>query len=499
MAQRGEMAEVELLEHDDETLPTVDDVDRARGALRARVRGVLSWARRHRVVTAALAGALVVAIVLPVTVSARDAQERAARFAAQPRVLAPMEQAPQIAWQSSEAARGSGWVQEDRLWVRGDVLVGWEHGTSWVQSLRAVDARTGDPLWTAELGTSPEVTNQEGVSVQDPTWCRAPEAEVVVCMVAEGWTTSEGIATQVDGVDVAPRVDVQPTSLRLRAFDVADGSVVLDRPVAQEASFVTRGADVVLAQTPDPDAGPSTVERLDPATGASRWTASMPRGDGAVGMTYAMVRTLDGTIALSWRGSTQLFTEDGEPSERYGTDQLGEMRGRVWTFGGGIRDAETGRSIGRPESYPAWITTDDGSAPDLLLVQDDTTLRALDVTTGDTAWKVPVPIYASATLLIADGAVAMLVNGALEVRDLRTGTSLWRLSTRDLRGESMVTDGRHLIVLTPGHRRNVTAFGLRDGRLAWNVEPPTSIESLAVVDHRLFGSGGESWVAFEQG
>ena len=111
------------------------------------------------------------------------------------------------------------------------------------------------------------------------------------------------------------------------------------------------------------------------------------------------------------------------------------MRGRVWTFGGGIRDAETGRRIGGPESYPAWITTDDGSAPDLLLLQVDTSLRALDVTTGDTAWKVPVPSLRVRDVADRRRSVAMLVNGALEVRDLRTGTSLWRLSTRDLRGE----------------------------------------------------------------
>jgi outer membrane protein assembly factor BamB len=501
--RRDGMQQVELLEHDEQDAhASGDEVDRARRAAGARARAGWEWVRDHRRRTTAVVAVVVVAIVVPVAVSgvvsARAEQARVARLAEMPDVLVPLAQAPQITWQSDAAMGLAALNLPGHAWIRDGVLVVWDQGSE-AESLHAVDARTGDPLWETVLTTRPETGGQDGVSIHDPTTCTAPASGVVVCLVADGWTTSQGIETRVDGVDAGPGTFVEPESMRLRAFRVADGRMVLDRAVTDLASLLTRGRDIVLAQTPDGQVSPATVERLDPLTGTTRWTTTIPRGAGTAGLMHAIVHLLGGQIAVSWEGSTQVFTDEGQPSQRYGTDDVWDVRGHALTFGGGLRDAETSRRLGPPETYPAMVSLDDGSAPDLMLVQDDTALRAVDITTGDTAWKLSTPTYASATMLVADGAVAMLVNGALEVRDLRTGASLWRLSTRELRGESMVTDGRHLIVLTPGHRRNVTAYGLRDGRRAWNVEPPTSIESLAVVDRRLFGHGGGVLVAFGPG
>ena len=129
----------------------------------------------------------------------------------------------------------------------------------------------------------------------------------------------------------------------------------------------------------------------------------------------------------------------------------------------------------------------------MLVLQGDG-LRGLDVATGEIAWSTASGATAT-TLLVMDGMLAYLAGGRLVVCDLRTGEVAW--SAEDVRGQSLVTDGERLVVLTYGPGRDVTAFDLHDGRTAWVVDTPTGIETLSVVDHRLFGAGGPDLVAFD--
>ena len=56
-----------------------------------------------------------------------------------------------------------------------------------------------------------------------------------------------------------------------------------------------------------------------------------------------------------------------------------------------------------------------------------------------------------------------------------------------------------MIALEIGVHRSVVAFDLRDGRRAWAVEVPATFDTLAVVDHRLFGIGADGITAFVAG
>jgi outer membrane protein assembly factor BamB len=162
-----------------------------------------------------------------------------------------------------------------------------------------------------------------------------------------------------------------------------------------------------------------------------------------------------------------------------------------------VRDLNTGRVVDLGRSYLAWVGTDDGTVPDTLLVQADERLDALDLTTGMQRWRATSPPRSTLALVVADGTVARLADDGLTVLDAATGSPLWQLSTLPY-GLSLVTDGRHLLVLesVPDAGRVVASYDLRDGRREWEAPIPIAVQRLAVVDHRLFGAGSGGLVAF---
>ncbi|WP_456843864.1 outer membrane protein assembly factor BamB family protein [Cellulomonas sp. P5_C6] len=500
MAHRGDMAQVELVEPGDHALAsTADDVDRARSAVRGAVRGGLGWVRRHRVLAGAVVVALVVAIALPVARSVQAGRERATALAALPTVVAPMPGPPAVAWASRSAPGDYMLGIPGRAWVRDDVLVLWDQSANLRQSLRAVDGDTGDQLWRASLTTAPDLGDPPYLSVDDPTSCSAPGDSVVVCLVPESWTLGSG-QDDAGGASM-----VEPTALRLRTFDVATGAVVRDEQVADHTSVVALGGDVVIASTTSADADTSRVSRLDPATGAERWSATVPRGPGSTGSAFAGVRLLGDRVAVGWLGATHLFTADGTASGDYDTDEVWRQRGHNLTPGADgsavLLDLDTGRRLRTGESYLAWIATDDGSEPDLLLLQTDDGLRALDATTSTTAWTIPMrTTSATTTTVLADGRIAVLIDGTLQVHDLRSGVEAWHVRAAGQGSRNLVTDGRHAIVLGGDPQRTtLAAYDLRDGRRAWTTEAPSGLETIAVVDHRLFGVSSAGIVAFTPG
>ncbi|WP_456826201.1 outer membrane protein assembly factor BamB family protein [Cellulomonas sp. P5_E12] len=499
MAHRGDMAQVELVEPGDHADPgviaTADEVDRARSAVRDTVRGGLEWVRHHRVLAGAVVVALVVATAVPVARSAHAARERATALAALPTVVAPMQDPPSVAWTSRSAPGDYVLGIPDRAWIRDDVLILWDQSENLRQSLRALDADTGDQLWRTSLTTAPNLGDPPYLSVDDPTTCSAPGDTVVVCLVPEAWmlgTGGDGNATLV-----------VPTALRLRTFDAATGAVVRDEAVADHSSVVALGGDVVIAQTASLVADRSSLSRIDPTTGAERWSATILRDPGSVGTAFAAVRLFGARIAVGWLGTTHLFTADGTASVDYDTDHVWRQRGHSLTSGvdsSVLLDLDTGWRFETQESFFPWIAPDDGSEPDLVVLQNDDGLRALDVTSG-TAWTSPTPTStAGSRMLIADGRLASLVDGTLEVRDLRSGVQAWQVRTDGRGAEDLVTDGRHLIVLGGDPvRTTLDAYDLRDGRRAWTVEAPSGLEAIAAVDHRLFGVSSAGIVAFTPG
>src|SRR4029078_10359276 len=95
---------------------------------------------------------------------------------------------------------------------------------------------------------------------------------------------------------------------------------------------------------------------------------------------------------------------------------------------------------------------------------------------------------APTTPLVASGRVAVLVDGTLQVHDLRSGVEVWHVRAAGQGNRNLVTDGRHAIVLGGDPQRTtLSAYDLRAGDRAWTMEAPSGLETIAVVDHRLFG------------
>ena len=489
MARPGEMEQVELLEASDapDTPDTsgTDDVDRAREALRAGLRDAFGWLRRHPVPVACVAAVVAVAVAVPAVVAGRASRERAAALARTPGVLAVMEAAPEVVW-TSAASPGDFVLGDGRAWVRDGSLVIWNPGLDGGQSMRALDVRTGAPLWDTALTAWPDLADPETLQIDDPTTCVAPQGPLVACLVPDTWE----LETDTEVGPVA-----RPTSMRLRVFDAVDGEVVLDRETTL-GSVVALGGDVVLAQLGDVPGGQSSLTRLDPATGEPRWSVDVRRG--WAGLAYPRVQVLGDQLAVRWLGSTHLFTDDGEPAGGYDTDSVQWLRGQSWTGQAVLRSTLTGDRVELGRSYPAWISTDDGTAPEMLVLRNDDGLRVVDTGTGTVAWRLTELVaYGPSTILVADGRIGYLVDGALTVRDLRTGQTVWTQPADGPHGQSVVTDGRHLLILATGRDRSVVAYDADDGDRAWAVEVPGSVESLVVVDHRLFGIGSEGIVALE--
>jgi len=502
MSHRSGMDEVELVEHDDATSATspVDPVDHARGVVRDRARVVLDRVRRHRVLALLTVVVTVVAIAVPAALSVRSERARTEALAALPGVLAPMASAPEVVW-TSPASPGSFWLTvADRAWIRDEVLVVWEQTGDATSSLRALDARTGDEVWTSPLSSVPDLGDPASRFTEDRTTCTAPEAAagqgLVVCLVVDSWQLTAS-------TDDAEPDRVEPASVRLRAFAVATGEPALDQPVPADASMVSVGTDVVVAATGSSD-GPASLVRLDPSTGAERWSVDVPRPHDGAGRADPVVQLFGDEIGVGWLGTTAVFTADGDAAGQLDADDVRRVRGHRVAFDGEgmrqLRDVDTGRVLDLGDARPARLAADDGSVPGMLVLQSEYRLTGRELPAGHRAWRLDWPFGANPALLVVDGMLARQTIDELTVVDLTTGEQLWHRSTSASR-DSTVTDGRRLLVAESVEGRGpvVAAYDVRDGRRVWEVPVPVAAQFLAVVDHRLFALSDGALVALGTG
>jgi outer membrane protein assembly factor BamB len=214
------------------------------------------------------------------------------------------------------------------------------------------------------------------------------------------------------------------------------------------------------------------------------------------------VQLLGDQIAVSWFGTTTLFTGDGVPAGVLDDANVWDLRGHRFApevIAGTVsqlRDVDTGRVLDLGVGRVPWLATDDESVPDVLVLQTGERLTGRDVTTGHRVWRLSWSAEHTLDLVIVDGMLARQADNRLTVVDLATGTELWH-RTQPAYGQGMVTDGRRLTVIEPGPV--VAAYDARDGRRIWEAPVPAAVDRLAVVDHRLFAIGSEGVVAFGSG
>lgn len=269
---------------------------------------------------------------------------------------------------------------------------------------------------------------------------------------------------------------------RLLVLGAADGRVLGERELGPGTiGWAELEDDVVVGRRID---GTARITR-SALLGPDRWTTEVELpawvlarnlrldvADGFVVLTGPAAAVLDGDGAV-----LGAWTAPGV--RRISVDVRTSGVGfAVWTTPeAGTWFSRTGQAGVRLEGAPLRPAVDDGSTPQVLLLQDGWTLRALDVVRGP-LWERRVPESAPARL---GGLVVLDEGDELVAVDVATGTEMWSRATgRCWDPGAVVTDGVRLAVPADGETCGpVTALGLRDGTERWTAtvgEVPTELE-----------------------
>ncbi len=119
------------------------------------------------------------------------------------------------------------------------------------------------------------------------------------------------------------------------------------------------------------------------------------------------------------------------------------------------------------DETPAWLSVDDGSAPDVVFTVGQGPagadgLSGRSASTGARLWHLAGNVVAG---LLLDGTVYVATGEALVALDATTGDERWTTPLDHL-PEQMSTDGQYLLV--PGLGVTLDAYAMRDGTLAWH-------------------------------
>ncbi len=264
---------------------------------------------------------------------------------------------------------------------------------------------------------------------------------------------------------------------RLLVLDAGDGAVRAERELGPGTiGWAALEDDVVVARRVE---GTARIVRSS-LQGEELWSAdvALPAwvlarnlrlavADDLVVLTgpAAAVLTADGTVLGTW-------TAPGV--RRISVDVRTSAVGfAVWTTPEvGTWFTRDGRAGARLEGAPLRPAVDDGSAPQVVLLQDGWTLRALDVVAG-VRWERRVPESAPVRL---DGLVVLDEGDLLVAVDVATGAELWSRATGPCWDPgAVVTDGVRLGLPAPedGCGR-VVAVGLHDGVERWTADVPAA-------------------------
>lgn len=425
MPRDGDLAEVELVE---------DELGR---------RTVPGW------LAIVLVGVLVLAAGAAVLVHRADQARQAARLAALgfARTLAdPMREA---------------WAVDDALLLAADRSTVYLRDTQ----LRAVALDTGVQRWATDVGGD----------------C-AP--------VIDGATTFVGSAVDVTGKTLLVWCDRDGAGGGDEQVVDSSGTTVarFHVPGNQVVSTVVDSDLVRVWQEPDGRLG---AARWSLADGSQRWattTADVVFGDSGVvsrlesNSTFVRITALR-VVVLDLRtgeevdpGAAGTSTGDVPPPASSGTiDLAGGLTARQ--VGGvgrlpqvevlapdGTRLYQVSGSLGRP-------ARDDGSMPDVLVVQSGGVLSGLDAATGDRRWSYNVGVQPE---VLADGVLVARGSSIVVALDMRDGSVLWKHDdAAAVLFWTMTSDGTLLAMVEAGaDGPEIVARGLRDDRVHWQVPLP---------------------------
>ena len=449
-------------------------------------------ARRRRLALLAVAAVAVAGVG---AAQAEEAQDRAARLAAVPGVLAPLDGPVEELW------RGRGGTEHTAV-IDGDLVV-----ATFVREQEHVlvptDARTGVERWIAPL---PDVRSTRDLACEAVGPVDSDARTHVVCRLVTA------TAAPVDG---SRRFGAS----RLVVFDARTGERVDERDLSSRFStLASLGEDLLLVEMlPDGHAG---VMREDPVTGRVRWTfrtdeplpnfgigpvvpdAVVQHGvivaDGPVGWAF----TSAGSLIGEWQPISTRLPRDVRlavdvtalPDGRFAVTDAALHPDRARRSTVSVSDARDGFPLPGRVLQPA---VDDGSAPDVLLTVPLGAGRvvAVDAVDGRVLWRADARAGSEALLL--DRRLVTVSGGDVRAIDVGTGEAVWTAEDVSPSTSQLLTDGTVLLVpvLEPDTGPTLLALGLSDGRERWRAPVPEGIRRFVVNDGRLLGLAGREVVA----
>ncbi|WP_199423634.1 outer membrane protein assembly factor BamB family protein [Actinotalea solisilvae] len=428
--------------------------DAAARAGRGRPRARRADPGRRRRQQAAVAGALAVVVALAVGVQA----EREAAAADDARVAALADVAGTVPSLRTPPADRRGWPGD-----RSTTLVlpdGTAVGPQPVDgALRTVaTAPDGTTRWVAPA----DVDAAGRGAACEPA---AADAALLTCVVPG----TPGVAGPTTDAVLGGTPD------RLLVLGAADGRVHEEVDLGPGTiDWAPLEDDLVVARRV---AGTAEITRRD-LLGGDAWSVRVPLPAWVLAR-HLRVRVQDGLVVLTGPAAavldadgTVLGTWTAPGARRISVDVRTSAVGfAVWaTPELGTWYDRTGRAGVRLEGAPVRPAVDDGSVPQVLLLQDGWTLRALDVVTGP-LWERRMPQAVPARL---DGLVVLDEGDELTAVDVASGEVAW---SRPLGAcwdpGAVVTDGVRLAVPDDDDAcARTVALDLHDGTERWTAAVP---------------------------
>jgi outer membrane protein assembly factor BamB len=415
--------------------------------------------------------AVVVALAVvaaSVAIDRRDAA-RSDRIAAVAGMIRPLGTAPSVLW------RVSGSADDDVLAAGGALVVVGPRQDVWRAT--SLDPVTGAVRWSSALAPV-GLAGTEGGGVQCPH-TDADVGAVLICVV------SNPRPLYTDGNRAPGRT--RTVTHQVIALGAADGAVRGQWTFTGTPITLGRIGDDVVVATTDADRFVE-IARRRAVTGDVVWQHRSGEAESTAGA--ARVEVGPRLVLLTGATSAVLDAVTGttvfsEPSLGYVLTAAVGNRFVTWStaHAGMLHDATGAPDFGVP-GFPAEQVANDGSAPDVLVIDQGPSIVGDDATTGRQLWSIETALN---PVLTVDHELVLAGGPRVGVLDLRAGAVAWSREA----GESLVgrplSDGALVVAMatTVDGPPQLEAFGLRDGVPYWSLALPDDALSMSAVGGHL--------------
>lgn len=285
-----------------------------------------------------------------------------------------------------------------------------------------------------------------------------------------------------------------PGATRLVEVHLGDHAVRTDRDLDPGASATVVGGTLVVGT---PGAVAVRLVATDVRTGEQVWAADVPAPLGPwVGGRW--LSRAGGHVVVVTAGATWAL-DAGTGSVLAGGAGVAVVRGdRVVDLQGSSRTlllGTDGSGTGAADGQVQVLAPDDGSAPDVLLVEvaDGTLqrlLRGVDARSGAVLWERPSDGMAPTNRLLLDGVVYGSGGSTLWAVDAVTGEERWTAEGGLLDDYRLLTDGVHLLRAERDPDSGdpvLAAYALGSGRRAWSTPLPPGVDTVWTQGGILYG------------